>query len=235
MVNGRTGRQFYQAWSTVRESVFIAINSTDGVFAVKKLLRKTSLENGSLHIGYLKSSHDASVAWVNHVDLEDELFRHSSERALCVIIWRSNLSTHRDIVDSCKGKIFRLRHHEVSLESLMVEKRHHARHNVFLVVVALRNLRKRVLQTRYWAGANRVLDFIDWSCNQLCNYARQHVEIKVERIRNNSGCRLCVVSPHNYLGIHLNRVHANQRQVVSLWDLDLLVAWIVCKETLLAN
>ena len=44
-----------------------------------------------------------------------------------------------------------------------------------------------------------------------------------------------MVSPHSYLGIHLDGVHADQRQVVSGWDFDLLAARGVGEETLLAD
>ena len=75
MVNERARCQLYLAWSAVSESVFIAISGADGVFAVQKLLRHASLKNNLFHIGNRERSYDASVARINHDDLEGELFR----------------------------------------------------------------------------------------------------------------------------------------------------------------
>ena len=57
----------------------------------------------------------------------------------------------------------------------MVEKWLHASHDVILIIVALRNLRKRVLLTRHAAGPNCILDFTDRRCNQFCNFAGLHI------------------------------------------------------------
>ena len=62
----------------------------------------------------------------------------------------------------------------------MTKRRHRARHEVVLAVVALWNLGKCVLRTCHAACPNLVLDFTGRRCDQICDYARLHVNIEVE-------------------------------------------------------
>ena len=215
MVNDRAIHKFYQAWPAESESVFVAKGGTYCVFPVKKLLRNVSPKNNLFHIGYRQRSHDAIVARVDHKDLESKLFRYSFELAAGMISWHCDLSTHCDIVDSFKGKIKRFRHQEVSLESLMVEKRHHARQEVVLVIVALWNLSKGVLRSCHAAGPNCVLDFIDRGCDQFIDRAGLHEDTEIVCYRYRGEYGFCVVCRDQYFTFNSHHMLSNQREVSS--------------------
>ena len=95
----------------------------------------------------------------------------------------------------------------------MIEKWHHASYEIILVVVAPRNLRKRILLARNAAGPDHVLDIWDRDNWENANYTRLHNDIKglFSSVQRKSCPR--IVFPYFYSALNRHRVNAYKIEV----------------------
>ena len=109
----------------------------------------------------------------------------------------------------------------------MVEKWHHSRHDVILVVVTIWNLRIRVLRTRHAISPNFVLEFIDWSCDQRCDYARLYEDAEIVRGCHRDKCSFREVFRNQYFTFDCNHMLANEREVSSFGNCEVGCARVI--------
>ena len=204
--------------SAVSQTILTTIYPTNLISDVRHRLRSARLLNCSLHVVDYERVHHACKARVNHFDLKHVFFRNWLHCSFCVVGRMLKLGSQSHIIRSMQAKIFRLCHHEILRQLLMLCKSGQVSHYVGNIVVAGRRLSEGVGFTCFRSCANSVDYLTDRNCREVCDYARLNVDAK--RVLNGHGCKRVafVVRRHQYLTLNCHDMLAYKAPIVRLGD-----------------